>query len=186
MPSIVVAHPLDRVSDFRSFLAAVKALHGGGREFIVVLMGAGRAEHRLWRLLDREGLSQTVTIVPTLNPWRSVLAAGDIFVQLQPVPRFSMFLLEAMSVGAAVAACQGGVDDLVVHNKTALIFEPNNETSIRQTLARLLDDQEAARQLAAGAQEYLQTHHSVSEMVSTILDIYSEAQQLYASQAVPA
>jgi glycosyltransferase involved in cell wall biosynthesis len=186
MPSMVVAHPLDRVSDFASFLAAVKALRAEGREFMVVLMGTGRAEHRLWRLLEHEGLSETVTIVPPLNPWRSVLAAGDIFVQPQPTPRFSMFLLEAMSVGAVVAACQGGVDDLIVHNRTALVFEPGSEISIRQTLARLLDDHEFARQLAARAREYLLTCHSVSEMVSTILDTYSEAQQRYASQAVPA
>lgn len=186
LPSLVVAHPLDTVADFTNLLAAVKTLLGEGREFMMVLMGRGRAEHRLWRLLEQEGLSEAVTIVPTLNPWRSVLAAGDIFVQPQPTRRFSMFLLEAMSVGTAVAACRGGVDDLIVPDETALVFEANHEASICQTLAQLLDDHESARRLASRAQQYVQAHHSVSDMVSAILDTYLRAQQRYARQAVPA
>lgn len=186
LPSIVVAHRLDRAGDFTAFLAAVKALRDEGRDFMVVLMGRGRAEHRLWELLEQQGLSQAVTIVPALHPWRSVLAAGDIFVRIQPVARFSMFLLEAMSVGTAVAACQGGADDLIVPNETALVFEPRDETSIRRTLARLLDDREFARRLAASAQQYLRARHSVSDMIAAILDTYAEAQQRYTSQAASA
>lgn len=186
MPSIIVAHPLNRVSDFTSFLGAVKGLLSEGRELAVVIMGRGRAEHQLWRFLEQQGLSQAVTIVPVLNPWRSVLVAGDIFVQPQPTPRFSMFLLEAMSVGTAVAACKGGVDDLIIRDETALVFEPHSEASIRQALAKLLDDPEFARRLAGMGQEYVQRRHSVSGMVSAILDTYTEAQQRYGHQAVPA
>ncbi len=186
LASIVVAHRLDRVADFVRLLDAVRQLRAEGREFMVVLMGEGRAEHRLWRLLEQQDLSETVTIVPTLTPWRSVLAAGDIFVQPRPVSRFSTFLLEAMSVGTAVVACKGGVDDLIVPNETALVFDPDDGTSIRQTLARLLDDHEFARRLATKAQAYLQARHSVSNMVEAILDTYLQAQQRYAGQHIPA
>lgn len=185
LPSIVVAHRADHVSDFQTLLAAIRALLAEGRQFVVVLMGSGRAEHRLWRLIEQEGLSQTVTMVGALDPWRSVLAAGDIFVQPQPVLRFSMFLLEAMSVGTVVAACRGGVDDLIVHDETSLVFDPGNEVSLRQTLAGLLDDRESARRLALRAQEYLRIHHGVSDMIAAILNSYMDAQQRYASQGVP-
>ena len=179
VPSIVVTHPLDRVSDLRHFLSATKSLLTEGREFIVILMGKGRAEHRLWQLLEAEGLSEVVTIVPPLNPWRSVLAAGDIFVRPRPVDRFSMFLLEAMSAGTAVVACRGGVDDLIVPNETTLVFDPNNEDSLREALAKLLDDPEFARQLAARAQARLRAKHSVSRMIATYLETYCQAQQCY-------
>jgi len=34
-----------------------------------------------------------------------------------------------MSIGAAVAACKGGVDDLIIGDKTALVFDPDDETA---------------------------------------------------------
>jgi glycosyltransferase involved in cell wall biosynthesis len=178
LPSIVVAHPLRRVSDFANLFQAIKSLRTDSREFMMVIMGVGPAEHALRRLLVTQGLSDVVTIVPVLNPWRSVVAAGDIFVQPQPLRGFSAFVLEAMAVGTAVAACCGGVDDLIIPNRTALTFEPNSEPSIRQTLKQLLDDRDCARRLATTAQEHIRAGYSVSAMVSATLKTYMEVQQL--------
>lgn len=177
LPSIVVAHPLRRTGDFANFFQAIKSLRTDSREFMAVIMGTGPAEHSLRRLLVTLGLSDIVTIVPILNPWRSVVAAGDIFVQPQPLREFSAFLLEAMAVGTAVAACWGGVDDMIIPNQTALTFEPGSEPSLRQVLKQLLDDRDCARRLAATAQEHVRAKHSVSAMVSATLKIYVEAQQ---------
>jgi glycosyltransferase involved in cell wall biosynthesis len=179
LPSIVLAQQLRRVSDFESFFKVVKVLLADGYEFMVVLMGSGPAEHGLRQLLERLGISQAVTIVPILDPWRSVLAAGDIFVRPRPLRTFSMFLLEAMSLGTAVAASMGGVDDLIIPDETAVVFKRNDEQSIRQALAQLLDNHDFARQLARTAQEHVRTRYSVSQMVSATLRTYMEAQQLH-------
>jgi glycosyltransferase involved in cell wall biosynthesis len=179
LPSIVVAHPLRRVSDFENFFEAIKSLRTDGREFMVAIMGTGPAEHHLRKLLVSLGLSDIVTIVPVLDPWRSVVVAGDIFVQPQPLQTFSVFLLEAMAVGTAVAACWGGVDDLIIPNETAVVFEPDSEPSIRQTLRQLLDEHDFARRLATMAQEHIRVHYSVNGMVSATLKTYLEAQQQY-------
>jgi glycosyltransferase involved in cell wall biosynthesis len=179
LPSIVVAHPLRHVRDFENFFEAIKSLRTDGREFMVAIMGAGPAEHHLRKLLDSLGLSDIVTIVPVLDPWRSVVVAGDIFVQPQPLRRFSVFLLEAMAVGTAVAACRGGVDDLIIPNETAVVFEPDSEPSIRQALKQLLDEHDFARRLATTAQEHIRAYYSVSAMVSATLRVYMEAQQQY-------
>jgi glycosyltransferase involved in cell wall biosynthesis len=131
------------------------------------------------------GLSDIVTVVPMLNPWRSVVAAGDVFVQPQPLRAFSAFLLEAMAVGTAVAACWGGVDDLIIPNQTALTFEPGSEPSIRQTLKQLLDDRDCARRLAATAQEHVRARYSVSAMISATFRVYREAQRPLQPQLCP-
>ncbi|HNY80355.1 MAG: glycosyltransferase family 4 protein [Sedimentisphaerales bacterium] len=175
LSTIVVAHRLDRVSDFAVLLKAAKVLLAEGHEFMIAIMGAGRAERRLRTKLAEYGLTRVVTIVPVLDPWRSVLAAGDIFVHLQPMPTFSGFLLEAMGLGVAVVACKGGVDDLIVHEDTALLYERNSEASLRQALVRLLEDHDGARRLAASAQGYVRQRYSVGAMVSAMLDTYIEA-----------
>ena len=175
--SMVTVHPLDNVSDFENLFNAVRHLVINDYEFMLMAIGAGRAEGQLRKLLAALDLLQIVTIVPRLKPWRPVLAAGDIYIQPQPNTVFNPFLLEAMGVGSAVAACKGGVDDLIIEDRTAVVFNPNDEISIRSTLQRLLDRKEFARQLARNAQQYLRENHSVSKMISSILQIYREALQ---------
>lgn len=177
--SMVTACPLDDLGDFENLCSAVRHLGIGGYEFTLAIMGAGRAERHLRKLLAALDLSQTVTIVPMLRPWRAVLAGCDIFVQPRPSVTFNPFLLEAMSVGSAVAACKGGVDDLIMEDRTAVVFDPRDELSIRSTLQRLLDRPEFARQLARAAQRYLRANHSVSSMISATVQTYRHAQQCF-------
>jgi len=177
LASIMTAHPLRNASEFENLFGAVKHLAIDGYEFMLLMIGGGRAERQLRRLLSTLGLLQVVTIVPRLATWRSVLAAGDIFIQPVAGTAFNPLLLEAMSVGTAVAACKGGVDDLIVEDKTAVVFDPDDELSIYGSLQRLFDRREWARQLARAAQESLRENHSVSKMVADILRIYRNAQQ---------
>jgi len=175
--TIVMAHPLDNADSFENLFSAVRHLMIDGYEFMIVVTGGGRAEGQLRKLLAALGLLQTVTIVPRLRPWRSVLATGDIFIQPQPNSAFNPLLLEAMSVGSAVAACKGGVDDLIIEGQTAVVFDPNDELSIVRTLQRLLNRRDFARKIAKAAQEYLKDNHTVSKMISGTLQTYHEAQQ---------
>jgi glycosyltransferase involved in cell wall biosynthesis len=173
MPSMVVACPLNHVGRLVHFFDAIKALLGEGREFMTVIMGSGREDRRLRKHLVSIGLSPSVTIVPVLDPWLSVIAAADIFVQPQPSRSFSVFLLEAMGLGAAVAACTGGVDSLIIPGRTAMVFDPSDNSSIHKALSQLLDDQEFARRLARCAQDHIRTNYTVSAMVAALLEMYA-------------
>ncbi len=147
-----------------------------GYLFMLVITGGGRAEKQVWKLLTARGLSQIVTIVPRLEMLRPVLAAGDIFIQPRPSDTFNPLLLEAMSVGAAVAGCKGGVDDLIIEDETAVVFDPADELSIYNTLRRLFDRRELAQQIAKAAQQYLRENYTVSNMISSTLQAYYDAQ----------
>jgi len=175
--TIVMTHPLDNADSFENLFSALRHLVIDGYEFMMVVTGDGRGEGQLRKLLAALGLLQTVTIVPRLRPWRSVLAAGDIFIQPQPISAFNPLLLEAMSIGSAVAACKGGVDDLIIEDKTAVVFDPNDELSIVGVLQRLLDGHDFARKIAKTAQEHLRQNHTVSKMISATLQTYHQAQQ---------
>ena len=182
LTSMITAHPLDNETDFVNLFSAIKHLAIDGYEFMLVMTGSGRAEKQVWKLLTKLGLRKVITIVPKLEMLRSVLAAGDVFIQPQPDNAFNPLLLEAMSVGAAVAACKGGVDDLIIEDKTAVAFDPTDELSIYSTLQRLLDRHELAQQIAAAAHEYLRENHSVSNMISSTLKAYKDAQNWFKHQ----
>ncbi len=173
--TILVAHPMDDAADFEKLFIVFRHMKLESCEFVVVLMGQGRAERRIRKLLSFYGLLQTVTIVPPMRPWRSIIAGADILVQ--PVPRksFNPFLLEAMSVGTAVAACKGGVDDLIIEDQTAVVFDPRDELSIMHALRRLISKREFARSIALQAQQHIKENHSVGRMIARILDLYEQA-----------
>jgi glycosyltransferase involved in cell wall biosynthesis len=176
LASMVTTHPLNNESDFENLFGAVRHLVIDGYEFMLVITGGGRAEKQVWKLLTALGLSQIVIIVPRLEMLRQVLAAGDIFIQPRPNNAFNPLLLEAMSVGAAVAACKGGVDDLIIEGKTAVVFDPDDELSIYGTLQRLFDRRELAQQIAHAAQQHLRENYTVSNMISSTLQAYQDAQ----------
>jgi len=81
-----------------------------------------------------------------------------------------------MSVGAAVAGCKGGVDDLIVEDRTAVVFDPKDELSMLRCLQQLLGKREFAREIARNAQEYLRENHAASNMISATIEAYRDAQ----------
>ncbi len=180
--SMVITHSFDSKDDFENLLNAIKHLVIDGYELMLIIMGGGKAEKEMRKFIAELGLRWVVTIVPKLEQWRSVLAAGDIFIRPRPVKIFDPFLLEAMAVGNAVAVCTGGVDDLLVDQKTCVIFDPDDELSIYSSLQKLLDRREFALKLAEDAQQQLSENNSPSKMVADTLQIYQDAEQWYQRQ----
>lgn len=177
LTSIVTIHPMNNAEEFENLLGAVRHLLIDGYEFMLVIISGGQPERRLRKSLAGLGLSQVVVNIPRLEPSRSVLAAGDIFVQPVVNTAFAPLTLEAMSIGVVVASCRGGVDDLIIEEQTGVIFDASDELSIYSCLQKLFDKRDWARKLARGAQEHLRENYTVSNMVSSILRIYRQAQE---------
>ena len=106
---------------------------------------------------------------------RSILTAADIFIQPWDSQNFDPLILEAMSIGCAVAAAKQGLNDLIIDEKTALVFDPDDPLSIHDTIKKFLDKREYARTIARQGQEYIKKNHSVSEMITLILQLYRNA-----------
>jgi len=177
--SMVTIYRADYEGDFGKLLDAVKRLAIDGYEFMLVVAAQRRAEAALRRLLASRGLSQISIVIPLLRLQRKVLAAGDIFIQPWPSDTFNVFLLDAMGVGTAVAACRGGVDDLIIDGETAVVFDPADELSIYDCLRQLFDRPERARQLARAALGHLKENYTVTGMVSSTLRIYRAARERF-------
>lgn len=170
--TMVIAQPFNKSSDFENLFSAIHNLVIDSYELMVVIIENGKAVTALWRLLAALDLLRIVTIIPSGIPRRPVLQASDIFIHPKPVNAFDPMLLEAMSVGSAVAACSGGVDDLIIDNETAVVFNPADELSITAALQKLLDGRDFAHKIARNAQNYVKENHSVSRMISEILQVY--------------
>lgn len=175
LPGIVVAPPLDNNAGLDNIFQALRRLIVDGCQFIVVLIASGRPEGLLWRQIRSLDLLGTVTIVPRSLGFYSAGSAADVFIVPRPSGRFNMLLLTAMSAGSAVAASKGGVDDLIIEDKTAFIFNPDDQLSVYNCLKRIFDRPDEARRLAESAQQYLRQNHNVSGMIYAVISLYRQA-----------
>lgn len=170
-----------KTEQFENLLAALRRLAIDNFDFILVIISSGRGERKLRKLIADSGLTQKVTIVPELLPLRSVLAAGDIFIKIIQTYSFDPLLLEAMGSGLIVASCEDELNELVISDETAVVFDINDELSIYESLRRLLSRPEESRKLAQRALKYLKENNSVSGMISTFLGLYRSAQSSFES-----
>jgi glycosyltransferase involved in cell wall biosynthesis len=175
LPGIVVSLPIDNQANLDNIFQALHRLTVDGCQFIVAIIAAGRPEGPLWKQLRSLGLLHAVTIIPPSLGLYSAGSAADIFIVPRPSGRFNMLLLAAMSAGCAVAASKGGVDDLIIEDKTAFTFNPDDQLSVYNCLKRLFDRPDEARRLAESAQQFLRQNRHVSDMVSATISLYRQA-----------
>ena len=183
---LVMIHPTGRLDPYATIFHAIHDLAREGHDLNLVIMSQGREDSPLYRIAKALGINDRITLLPDLDPWRSVLGAGDIFLQPRPTAWFNPYLLEAMGVGLAVAADKACRDDLIRSGETALVFESDNPVDVRATLKRLLDQRDLARRIAQTAQDYVRGRHSVSGMVEGFMAAYRRAAEASRPEAVPA
>lgn len=175
--SLIAVYPFEDADVFEPLLGAVRHLALDGFEFMLALMGSGRAEGAIRRRIRSLGLSPVVTIVPPMRPLRTVLAGADIFLHLKDDGLFNAQMLEAMGVGLAVAGVPDETGGLPADGQTAALWDGTDELSIYGCLKRLLGQRDWARRLALNGQDFLREQCSVSCMVDKILASYVTAQQ---------
>jgi len=172
--SMVTAVNTSHTEKTESLLSAIRHLAIDGYEFMLVIIAGAKSEKPLRKLIHELALVQTVTIIPQTFPWQNILSGSDIFIQSIPDNSFNPMLLEAMAAGLAVAGCKGGADDLIIENETAVVFDPQDELSIYSSIQKLLNERDFARKLAQNNLDMMRKYHSVSSMVTEIIDVYDQ------------
>jgi glycosyltransferase involved in cell wall biosynthesis len=163
-------------TDFSKPLSAIKKLINEGYNFMMVIVGDGADEKALRSVVSSLGITKNITIIPRSEPWGAVFSACDIFIEPRQNKFFNLMLLEAMSAGAAIAGCKGGIDDLIISGQTAAVFDKNDESNIYSSIRHFLDYPQAAREIAVSAQNYVRNNHTVSKMVAETIECYANAQ----------
>jgi len=109
---------------------------------------------------------------PDVAPW---LRAMDIFVLPSLSEALSNALMEAMGCGCCpLASDTGGNPELVQDGETGLLFPPGDSAALAAQLARVLDDVEYRRRLAAAAERRIREHFTREQAARTMGQIYAE------------
>lgn len=107
--------------------------------------------------------------------WK-VWDACDIAVvpSTEPEP-FGFVAVEAMAAGKpVVAADHGGLNEIVVPNRTGLLVEPNNAMALARALERLISDKNLRKRLGQAAKVRVSRHFSLKPYVQAYAARYQE------------
>ncbi len=132
----------------------------------LTLVGEGPLLPQVRERLDALGLREAVEIVSGCADVRPHLAQGQIFVLASRREGSPNAILEAMASGLPVVAARtGGIPELVEHEGTGLLVEPENPVAFAQALLRLLGDPALCAALGTAGRERAVRKHSPEAML---------------------
>ncbi len=141
--------PEKRVEWLRSILDALPQVR-------LAIVGDGPSRPSLERLFA--GTATTFTGYLRGDALATAYASADVFVFPSANETLGNVVLEAMASGLPVIAPRsGGLLDHVTDGKTGLLFEPEQESSMVDTVKSLLDQPAYARQLGEAGRRYTET-----------------------------
>ena len=144
-------------------------------QYHLLIVGGGPKEAELRRASRR--LSNIHVIGPKPRKLALKLIKGsDLLVQPSRREGLSTAVLEAMAMGVPVVATNvGGNAELIKHQTTGLLIEPDNVTSIIKAVEMLITDSSLAKKLATQAKSHVAAHYSWDKVLRQYIRLYKEA-----------
>lgn len=174
---------LGRISGWKGQDVAVRALgHAAlaGRTDVVLCLagepwrGEERHLRELHELAAGLGLADRVRHVGFHSDVDAVYGASDIVLvpSKQPDP-FPNAALEAAAAGCCVVASgHGGLPEMLVHDRTAMLVPPDDPGALAQVVASLVDDPERREALGAAAATDVPVRFSRDLMLVRLQSLY--------------
>jgi len=137
------------------------------------LVGAGRFEKELRKMVERLGLVSSVHFFDLIAQAGKVFPAFDCYLMPSLQEGLGLALMEAQACGLPVVASRlGGIMSLIDDGRTGLFVEPNDPKQLAEAVIRILTDPEFARALGIQAREFIEREGSADEMTQKIFDVY--------------
>lgn len=140
---------LDRQKGQHVAVEALGRLHRQGVEARLLLVGAktaGEADEYVQMLgahVEALGLSRYVYFREYVPDPLPVYGALDLFLMTSYSETYGMVTIEAMAAGLPIVATySGGTPEIITHEKTGLLVQPQDPEALAEAVRRLLTDRE--------------------------------------------
>lgn len=165
---------LTRNKDLTTLIKAASMLKQSGHQFLIAIIGKGEDGKKLEALIEKEKLKQHVQLLGFVPNASRYLKAFDIFVLPSLKEGLPYVLLEAGQAELpAVGSNIAGIEDIIVHKKTGLLFNPKNANDLAAKLERLVQNAELRHQLGQSLSVFVEREFSSEKMVQETLNLYN-------------
>jgi glycosyltransferase involved in cell wall biosynthesis len=172
--TVLCTSAFERDSGVDRLIAAVSLLVLRGHTLQVFLLGEGRHESVLRRLVRTCKLSSSVTFAPPFDDLTAAMQSADIFVRPSSDSEFTADGLLAMGAGLVVVTDPSKLCDHVRPGETAMVCAHPTTESLAATIDGVLNHRQEAIGLASEAMEYVREHHAVSTMAERTAATYRQ------------
>jgi glycosyltransferase involved in cell wall biosynthesis len=150
-PRIVLS--LGRLQPEKNYRGLIRAFALVAKEHddtLLLIVGSGPERERLLALTRSLLLDDRVKILPWARDVATYYKTCDVYVQSSDYEGWGLAVIEAMASGAPVVMTDVGcAGEVVLSERTGLVVPVGDEKALAQAIARLLDNRELARTLAA-------------------------------------
>lgn len=168
---------------FDVFIRAIGILKDRGLNVRATLEGSGPLEEKLRAQIAEADLGETIHMTGTAIKQEDIPAfmeGGDVFTLHcvwaadNDVDGLPQMLMEAMACGRpSVSTRIVGIPDLVIHEKTGLLVEPDdNADALADALQRLLENPDFAAELVSNAEAHLKETFDLKTCLEPLLNEY--------------
>jgi glycosyltransferase involved in cell wall biosynthesis len=143
-----------------------------------LLIGEGDDKEKLAEQIRAAGLDKRIRLIGYHDRQNvmSILKSSDIFVMPSRYEGTPIALLEAAALGRPIlAACAGGIPELVTHEQHAYLVPTHDPTALAQGFLKLALDREYARRLGQNAQAHVRERFNPDSQVHQTWVAYEKA-----------
>jgi glycosyltransferase involved in cell wall biosynthesis len=166
-----------RVSEekgLKDLVEAVDILRDGTNPNVkVYIVGTGRQENELKKLVDQKGMKENIVFLGFQEDVEGWILASDVSVLPSLTEGTPMSLLEAMSYAKPVIASNvGGIPKVINNGVNGLLVPPGDWRSLSVTLRNLMNDGGLRKRLGISARETIIAKYDIRSWMERINSVY--------------
>jgi glycosyltransferase involved in cell wall biosynthesis len=166
--------------DFKGIPVAIRAWPAVLQRFpdaVLSLSGGGELDAELRALVAQCGVADSVVFAGVRTDMPEVYRAADVvLLPSTHGENLPTVLIEASATGRAIAASRiGGIPDIVIDDRTGLLFESGSEVQLADAVCRLLGDAALRQRFGAAAHDRAADEFSATAWLARLRATYVEA-----------
>ncbi|MBU2603231.1 MAG: glycosyltransferase family 4 protein [Actinobacteria bacterium] len=165
----IVLGSMGRLHEVKNYYGLISAMSLLDSSVCLVIWGEGEERGRLEEIISIRGLEDRVTLAGWSGSLEHVLSTADVYVQTSFSEGFGMAVVEAMLAAKPIVVTPGGsLPEIIDDGRTGIVSDGFSAEEIAAAIMRMLEREEAAREMAEAACEEAQNRFSVETWASRI------------------
>jgi len=154
---------------------AASMLIAENNNIVFLCVGEGELKEQILNFVREYGISDHFRFLGYRKEVKEILALTDIFVFPTRYEGLPMAVIEAMAAGKPVVASRvDGVEEIVVHNETGILVEPENPEKLADVVESLIKDPAARERMGELGRERAERLFSLETMADKTFNLYNQ------------